>query len=135
MSVEQIVITKLEAVSAITDIVGDEITIAKARQDSGEKYIVVKYIDGVEVHAMGQSSGTGEARLQIDAYTEKYADLVALRKLIKDNLSRWPKNESVSPVGGVTATDAIINVDLTTYEDKLEKHRAMIDLTIQYKEV
>ncbi len=135
MSLEQILYTKLAGTSAINDAVDGRIYPNKAPQDTPNRYIVYKLIDSVEVHAMQTSSGTGDARFQVDYYSDDYDDAVAMRKIIRQTLTRWPRSEVVAPVDGVTVKDCIILSAQMIYEDAIEKDRVIVDLNIKYREV
>lgn len=120
---------RLQAVTAVTDLVGTRVVPAPLEQDSAFPAVVYQRISAAREHAMGSDPGLAMPRVQIDSWAQTYKAAVELAAEVRGALSRFR-----GTVTGVEILDAFLENERDDYDQDRELHRVQQDYRIWHRE-
>lgn len=134
MSLGAAIVTRLEAVSGVTDLVGTgdaaRIYPLALPQRPTLEAITYQVITDIPEHAMGSDPGISHARLQVDCWGNDYTEAVALASAVHAALSRFRGTSA-----GVVIQDIFaIDKQRDRWEEDVEENRVGQDYRIHYEE-
>lgn len=136
MSLGAAIVTRLEAVSGVTDLVGtgDDARIypVKLPQNVTLEAISYRIITDVQEHAMGSDVGVSHARLSVDCWGNDYDEAVALALATHAALSRFSGTSNGVAIQDIRSLNG--REGLQVFEDEVEEFRVIQDFMIDYDE-
>lgn len=130
MTIEEDIITKLKATSAVTDLVGTRITpVVKKPTDSQLPAITITMISATRFPAMGTTAKNVHGRYQISVWARNYSETRTILEALKTALQRFRKT-AVTPI-----EDILFGSQVDFYEDDTKQYHLAIDVEIFYIEV
>ena len=125
MTVEADLITRLDAVSMVTDLVGSRVYASQAPQNVTRPFVVFHKLGADRRSAFVSDTGAVRYLFQFDCYAETYDVSISVANALRFALQRYSGN-SVHHV--------FVGSEKTMYNDEGELYRSMIEFIVWYKE-
>jgi hypothetical protein len=126
MTVEQTIVTRLLAVTAITALVGDRVSPVVLRTETTDPALVYVRLYGDRQYALDGATKLATVQMQIMAWALDYATARALADQVRLGLDTWGDAD----VEIVTVTDGA-----DTYAEEIDMYGCPVNLTVKYEEV
>lgn len=128
MTVESVLVTRLNGFAGLTALVGTRIRPNRAEQNIAKPYITFRRVSADRDSAMGVDVGTVTARFQFDVWAEDFTSMAAVGEQLRLALQRW-RNSS-----GTVVDDTFIVSEIDLFETETETHHRALDARIHYRE-
>lgn len=126
MTIEQVIVTRLLAVTAITDVVGDRVSPVVLRTETTDPALVYMRMYGDRQYALDGVTKVATVQMQVMAWALDYATARGLADQVRLALDTWGSDD----VEIVTVTDGP-----DTYAEEIEMFGCPVNLTAKYVEV
>ena len=132
MYLEDSLLTKLLATTALTALVGQRIYYSgHVPQNVTEPYLVIQKISETATHSHGGYSHQKEARVQFTAYSPSYINIRNINKAIFDALDSFTGQLCT---GGVTVQACLFDDEVDLYEPESGLNYSPADYLITYSD-
>ena len=132
MLIEQAIMTKLLATTAITDLVGQRIYFTRAAQDTAKPYLVITKISDIPHYCHDGPAGISDARIQFSAFAETYQAVKNLNAAIRTAFEGFTGLMGGS--SGVYIGKCFKDLEADFYEDDTRLFNSPVDYLITYNE-
>lgn len=120
---------RLEAVSAVTDVVGTRIYPEPLRQETTLPAVGYQRVSAQRDSAMGSDTGIARVRMQVSTWATQYSQAKTLATAVRAALQRFR-----GTVATVEILDVFVLNDLDLHEAEIEVHRVLTDYEILHRE-
>lgn len=120
---------RLQAVSAVTDLVGTRVFPAPLPQGQTLPAVTYQRVSGARESAMGSDTGVAHPRIQVDCWASSYSGVKALATAVRGALQRYS-----GTIATVEIQDSFLKNDIDLFEDEIEANRVMLDFEIWHRE-
>ena len=127
--IDEALITKLEAASAVTAICGTRIYPVKFPQSVTVPAIRINHIGAARVYTLSGAGGYVHDRFQIDSIAKLYKDVVALAKSVRQELEAFK-----GTVDGVRIDGIFLENQFADWDDAAQLFRIQQDYFIHHDE-
>ena len=134
MTIDGAVLGRLNAVTAVTNIVGARIYAEKLPQGAVLEAITFKQISAERVHAFGSDPGLVRARFQVDAWASTWEKSRDLADAIRGNGAGNAFSRFKGTQDSTVVDDILLDNELATFEETSGTYRTMQDYLIWYQE-
>ena len=131
MYLEDSLLTKLLATTALTSLVGQRIYYVKAPQNVTTPYLTYQKISEIPTHSHDGYAGTKDARIQFTAFSPLYLTVKAINKAIFDALDSFTGSLCT---GGVTVQSCMLDDEIDLYDPESGLHYSPADYLIVYSD-
>lgn len=120
---------RLQAVVGVTNLVGTRVYPVVLPQDPIYPAIRYQQLAGSREPTMGSNNGLVNTTVQIDSYSESYAQARQVAEEVRSALQRFR-----GTVAGVVIEGAFVEGPLDVFEDQIKKYRVQQDFTVWHRE-
>lgn len=127
--VEEALVARLAAVTAVTDLVGARIYPLRAPEGVTPPFLVYQRIAATRETAFGANPGIARARIQLTAWGPTYASAKAVATAVRQALERFR-----GTVLGVEFLDVFVETDADLRDDEVLLDGVATDLQVIHRE-
>ena len=132
MLIEQAILTRLLADSAISTLVGTRIYYVRADQAVAKPYIVFSKISAIRVSSHDGGSGLANPRFQFSCFGETYKSVTDIAVAIQDSLEGF--TGVMGGVGGVNVNGCYYEDETDFYEEDSKLYHRALDFKLWHDE-
>ena len=127
--IEEALPARLEAVAAVTNLVGTRIYPVRAPQGATRPFVTVQRISAVREVAFGVNPGLARPRFQVTAWAATYAEAKAVQTAVRQALERHRGTTL-----GVEILDCFVDNDEDLMDDEVNLFGAATDFFVHHRE-
>jgi hypothetical protein len=128
--IEEALPERLEAVGAVTALVGTRIYPLRAPEGATRPFVTFQRISGIREVAFGADPGLARPRFQVTAWADTYAGAKSLATAIRQALERFR-----GTVLGVEILDCFVDNDEDLVDDEVRLFGVATDFFVHHREV
>lgn len=129
-TIEEALVTRLAAVSAVTTLVGSRVYPLRAPEGVAQPFLVYQRVAAPPREtAFGTDPGIARPRFQLVAWATSYATAKAVATAVRQALQRYR-----GTVGGVEILDIFVEFDEDLHDDEVHLFGALTDFSVIHRE-
>jgi hypothetical protein len=127
--IEEAIPARLEAVPAVTDLIGTRIYPTRAPEGVTRPFATFQRISSTRERAFGQNPGLAGPRFQITAWATTYGEAVTVANAIRQALERYR-----GTILGIVIQDVFVDTDQDLRDDEAQLYGKSTDFFVHHLE-
>lgn len=127
--IEEALVSRLSAVSAVTALVGSRIYPVRAPEGAARPFLVFQRVAATRETAFGADPGLARARMQVTAWADRYATAKAVATAVRQALQRYR-----GTLLGVEVLDVFVELDQDVPDDEVQLFGVLTDFSVIHRE-